>query len=72
MRQRIARIVDPFAWSPALARVLPGIAASRQRAALSKADQILAIEFDWDELPPELQRAAEIFDEARDREDGGR
>lgn len=68
MRERIARIIDPFAWAPALSRLVPSIAASRQRLALAKADQILAIEFDADELPPELQAAREIFDQVR----GGR
>lgn len=67
MREKIARIVDPFAWSPALVRLVPAIADRRQRCALAKADQILAIEFDRDELPPKLQLAAEIYDSARGR-----
>jgi hypothetical protein len=59
MRQRIASIVDPEAFAAGAGPDL----ADRRAIALDKADQIIALEFTFEELPAELREAAAVLDE---------
>lgn len=50
MREIIARVIDPEAFD------VPGdLVSPRRKIALDKAEQIIALDFSFDELPPELQ-----------------
>ncbi|MEA3043006.1 MAG: hypothetical protein QOH47_844 [Sphingomonadales bacterium] len=68
MRERIAKVIDPEAFAATGAgagRIYTAAELEHRRAlALDKADQILVLDFSFEELPPDLQDTVDVLEAA--------